>query len=196
MSIVALRTCCAVHAWVGWCARPRGPRAATPHGRGRTRRLAEPRPWGLDEVARPHPFVVVLDGRRPALTTTIFVANATHVLLNRPLVSMNMLGAQQASSPRHSQTRLIAGGSRRPTRSSRAAAAKRRPTASRSPGSTTASRSLAMRRGSWRTARLRASQTTRRNRPESTGSRMEALGHVHLRASGSSHIRMFQQKLA
>jgi hypothetical protein len=47
--------------------------------------LAEQEVVGLDEVAGPHPFGVVLHEGRPALAAAALPANAAHVLLDRPL---------------------------------------------------------------------------------------------------------------
>lgn len=49
--------------------------------------LPKQKVMGLDEVADPHPFGVVLQEGGPALAATASAANAAHVLLNRPLAN-------------------------------------------------------------------------------------------------------------
>jgi hypothetical protein len=72
--------------------------------------LAEQEVVGLDEVAGPHPFGVVLHEGRPALATAALAANPAHVLLDRSLADLDpelerlaadALGAPQPSPRRH-----------------------------------------------------------------------------------------------
>jgi hypothetical protein len=72
--------------------------------------LAEQEVMGLDEVADPHAFGMILQERRPTLAAATAAANTAHVLLGRPLADLDpdleqfaadTLGTPQLSSRRH-----------------------------------------------------------------------------------------------
>src|SRR5262245_14599951 len=72
--------------------------------------LAEQQVVGLDEVADPHAFGMVLQEGRPTLAAAAAAANTAHVLLDRPLADLDpdleqlaadALGAPESPSRRH-----------------------------------------------------------------------------------------------